>query len=608
MFHRTLSALPLLFGLAALQAQESAHVAWTETQTFRIAPAAAGYRMSSEIELQETLLNWAACGPHSIRLGEPHHAPITRLRASRNGVPLPADRISFHYPQARDVFINAGKVHDLDFSGDLKPDDRLACAYAQDYPDPALFPLIKVPALDQVVRFELGIEHPAELRVDFSVFQPRAALEPAIQRPDPGHTRIIFTSIPAPGRLPHDPFSDLGAAVLTRITRNGVPLTLHTPEALMAWYRPQLEPMADPAGALGEGMRAELARAATPLEKARLLFDFVKSEVRYVADFGRGHAFIPHSPRQVLEQKWGDCKDKAWLLVNLARGQGLRMHSVLVSTDVMPLVPEEYPGLFDHVICALEDGGKLTFMDPTDPHSAIGDPPDSDLLGRVLVLDPERPRSVVVPNLKTTPDLSLAIAGNLADGRKGTAVITLRHSWRSGVLDARKVMSPADFEGYLGTRLNRELNRISLEGFTFKSEDRDQVVLEAKADLADFPVDAVEKVYLPSTVFRTVAPDLLDRKKDKDFIEAPGPKIYELELVLAAAGLQPRSERFALGGDEGPSHEASCAGTPGTARLHYLFKQPYRLVPGPGRDAFLGFCEQYLQQNVNLFSLVRSRP
>lgn len=608
MIFRFLPALPFVFGLAVLQAQESAQVSMTETWAFRIVPKASGYTLSSETTMKESLLNWAACGPTRFHLDEPHHAPITRLRASRNDLALPADRIGFHYPPASDEFIGVGKVHDIDFSGGLRPGDRLSYAYTQIYTDPALFPLITVPALNQVARMELSVEHPAELTVEFSVFTPHGAREPAIEHPDPRHTRIVFTSLPKPDRHPHDPYGDLGAAVVTRVSHAGVPLSLHTPKAFMSWYQPQLEILPDPSGALDGHLREAVGRAATPLEKARLLFDFVKSEVRYLADEGRGHAFVPHAARQVLDQKWGDCKDKAWLLVNLARAQGLRMHLALVSTKILPALAEETMDMFNHCICVLEDDGRLVFMDPTATESEIGDPPDYELLGRALVLDPGQPRNVTIPNGKTTPDLSLAIEADLAGSRKGKAVITLRHTWRWRVLDARKRLNPADFEGYLGSRLNARLNRISLEGFTCRSEDRDQVVLEAKADLTDFPVDSALKVYLPTTVFRAVDADLLDRRKDQDAIEVTGPELWELDLNLAAAGLQPRAERLALGGEEGPSHEASCAGAPGTARLHYLFKQPYRLVPSPGREAFLGFCEQYLQQSRNLFSLTRSQP
>jgi tetratricopeptide (TPR) repeat protein len=96
---------------------------------------------------------------------------------------------------------------------------------------------------------------------------------------------------------------------------------------------------------------AELtASAKTDTDKIEALYDFVAPRYRYVGiSFGVGR-FQPHSADDVLNNRYGDCKDKHTLLAALVKGSGLDAYPVLIhhARKLDESVPS--PAQFDHVI------------------------------------------------------------------------------------------------------------------------------------------------------------------------------------------------------------------------------------------------------------------
>jgi hypothetical protein len=350
----------------------------------------------------------------------------------------------------------------------------------------------------------------------------------------------------------------------------------------------------------------ELARAATPREQTRILFDFVKSHIRYVADMAGGHDYLPHPASQVLANKWGDCKDKASLLVSLAKLHGLPVHMVLLNTETaMPLAGVTI-GLFNHAICALDDGGELVFMDPTSPMSELGDPPAMDLQARGFLHDPAHPRYVQVTALGREPALQVRVRGDLDQPQRAKVEITLRGAWRSKVKQARNDLNDGDFESFLARQFDQVLPRLPLEGFRLGEDAGAGLALSADADLSSFLVTAGPRVLAPRAPFQALDSQILDREKDAYYLQAPGVQSLALELDLAAPGLTVKPEQFTLGEAGGPRLTATATGSAGSVRLAYRLDQPYKRVPQDARAPFLAFCTAYLQANRRLFLLERS--
>jgi len=106
-----------------------------------------------------------------------------------------------------------------------------------------------------------------------------------------------------------------------------------------------------------------------PTEEARFLaaVRFVQDEVRYLGIETGLNTHKPHAPGQVLAQRFGDCKDKALLLIHLLRALGIPAHMALVNTRVgfgvsgMPASPHA----FNHAIVRAQVAGRTEWVDAT---------------------------------------------------------------------------------------------------------------------------------------------------------------------------------------------------------------------------------------------------
>jgi len=117
----------------------------------------------------------------------------------------------------------------------------------------------------------------------------------------------------------------------------------------------------------------ELTKGAqTPSEKARLLYDFVARNVRYVSiSLGVGR-YQPHSASDVLQSGYGDCKDKHTLFSALLRAEGIQSYPVLINSSRKLDEDVPSPAQFDHVITAARLGTGLTWLDTTPEVTPYG--------------------------------------------------------------------------------------------------------------------------------------------------------------------------------------------------------------------------------------------
>jgi len=108
-------------------------------------------------------------------------------------------------------------------------------------------------------------------------------------------------------------------------------------------------------------------------EKIRSLYNFVQT-FRYVAIMLGKAGITPAEPQTVLEHKYGDCKDKATLLVALLKSVGINAKPVLVLTADDGRINENFPSMkFNHVIAkAITKDGKDYWMDATVDHCKLG--------------------------------------------------------------------------------------------------------------------------------------------------------------------------------------------------------------------------------------------
>lgn len=117
-------------------------------------------------------------------------------------------------------------------------------------------------------------------------------------------------------------------------------------------------------------MQERLAQwRALPQPEARVqaVLRWVQDEVRYLSVSLGESSHRPAPPAEVLRRRWGDCKDKTYLLVTLLRALGVEADPMLVSLDAphvaARLLPD--PDAFDHVVARVRLGDRAYTLDPT---------------------------------------------------------------------------------------------------------------------------------------------------------------------------------------------------------------------------------------------------
>lgn len=124
----------------------------------------------------------------------------------------------------------------------------------------------------------------------------------------------------------------------------------------------------------GESLPAELQKVAEVLrskataeERVSGALGWVQSQIRYFSVSLGESSHRPRLPNETLERRYGDCKDKSFLLIELLRNIGVQAQPVLLSTRTRtgPSKGLPSPYAFDHAIVRVELDGKTYFLDPT---------------------------------------------------------------------------------------------------------------------------------------------------------------------------------------------------------------------------------------------------
>lgn len=136
---------------------------------------------------------------------------------------------------------------------------------------------------------------------------------------------------------------------------------------VVEWAEPLYAVDAATAAVLREKMPELFAPAPTPEARALRAVEFVQDQIRYLGIEAGPGSHRPSPPAEVLTRRFGDCKDKARLLVTLLREMGYDARPVLVHSSsrhtLLDWLPSPYA--FNHVIVQLKLEGREYVLDPT---------------------------------------------------------------------------------------------------------------------------------------------------------------------------------------------------------------------------------------------------
>jgi hypothetical protein len=239
----------------------------------------------------------------------------------------------------------------------------------------------------------------------------------------PGGVTVTGRDIPAVTRPERAPDIAAEGAVLRYAWGD-----LGSWEAVGRWYEGLLtqvprgaEPVRNKARALIDGVPDRKRRIET-------LADFARRQVRYVAvEVGIG-GYRPTPPQQVMDRLWGDCKDKALLLVDLLKEAGIEAYPALALLDSEGRVDRDFPSpfQFNHEIVAV-------------PVQGLDLPADAPVAGGYLFLDATQEEGGIAWLQPAVQDQEILVVRN---GRGELVHTPVRHDQEGRRLDVTLDLSP----------------------------------------------------------------------------------------------------------------------------------------------------------------------
>lgn len=173
----------------------------------------------------------------------------------------------------------------------------------------------------------------------------------------------------------------------------------------------------DTDAALADKAQELTAGKVLPLDIIRQIAVYVQ-KTRYVGIYRGlryGYGWRARKATEVFATDFGDCKDKANLMVAMLREKGITAYPAIARLDRDRLVRASFPSpiQFNHAIVAIQvpdeidlpavrpvDGlGRVLFFDPTDPYTQVGDLSLSLQGGQVHVVAPAVGGLVRLPEL-----------------------------------------------------------------------------------------------------------------------------------------------------------------------------------------------------------------
>ncbi|MES2299849.1 MAG: DUF3857 domain-containing protein [Pseudomonadota bacterium] len=191
----------------------------------------------------------------------------------------------------------------------------------------------------------------------------------------------------------------------------------------------------------------QFGKQGDPAAKASAALRWVQNEVRYFSVSIGENSHRPQAPDTVIKRRYGDCKDKSYLLVSLLAQMGIEARPVLLSADAgkAPAKVIASPGWFNHVIVQVRIDGQLYYVDPT----RTGQPEPLAKLPAIfsgasaLVVDGATRELTLLPESSDSAPRYEHIENIVISSFDGDATLEMRDIFRANYADAVRSTYPA---------------------------------------------------------------------------------------------------------------------------------------------------------------------
>lgn len=594
----------LLINTRFLQAQNH-DFKYKELRNYEIEEDDSSYKLYSDVKVTNTYQSRSALEKNIYFISEAYYDKITNIYGYKNRYRVSSSNIGFNHPPDEDVFITDEKIHYIKFD-DLKEGDVIEYHYKNELKDMGFAPVISIPNIDFVQQIKIEIEHPEEIYVDFDFYFPHGKPEYKITREE-DNTILEFDSLEKSPDLEFSPFNSIQAYILMVIKKDSVPVNGTSVNGFVNWY----SKLANINPVLPVHYKSFfdslLAGEKDTNKRLRIIDDYVRQDIRYVADERGYYTIVPRQPEEVLNRKYGDCKDRAFLVSAIARAYNIHVNPVLVSTEFRPEFTSVNPGLFNHVLCVYNDGKKDIYFDPTAKYFEFKLLPEQLLNKKTLILDSLNPRISYIKPEGIKPEIDVEIKAKLDSLETGVASVTLRNQLYAHAIHAIKELTENQVDEFLSMVLKANFRELVFDHFimTDSSETtaNSLVVFNSSVDLSKFIISAPSNKYLSKTPFLLYDNRILDRERDSLAVYTDYLSILKLKIELSDSSFEMKPDSLTLENKvTGIKFNAkSESKKPGEFTFNYSFYPSENYLTNDKKNGLIDFCRSYFNNKKHMF-------
>ncbi len=242
---------------------------------------------------------------------------------------------------------------------------------------------------------------------------------------------------------------------------------------------------------------------SSPSDKARNIYKWVQSNIKYVAFEEGMEGFVPRKPGLVCDRRFGDCKDMACLLTTLLQMAGIDAYFTWIGTRDIPYdyTDVSLPITDNHMISAANINGQWIFLDATDPNCIFGFPSGFIQGKQALVAISEKEyKALRVPEVEAEKNsivdsTFITMADN---GIKGKMSVYYNGYCGIDVYNSLLYKDAKDTRDYVKYRMGKASNKFIMNDYSLHYVDKDKKIVNIKADfdVPDYSKKIADELYI----------------------------------------------------------------------------------------------------------------
>ncbi len=268
------------------------------------------------------------------------------------------------------------------------------------------------------------------------------------------------------------------------------------------------------------------------IDKVKAIHQWVQEHIRYVSvAIGTG-AFKPHNCQEVLNYKYGDCKDMSSFLIALLKTFGIEAFPTLISTkghrSVLPDMTKARQ--FDHVMVVVFWDGEYLWLDPACRNCKFGQLPFEDQGSTALIVRNDGGELITSPESSFDQNLSQSsweIKLNTDKSATGKVIIKTKGEEDLAFKNSLLELKPIKRKEALSDFVSSWFIDVDLNRYEFKNlEEKDSSVCMVGDFSAErFGIETDGKLFLPVnfTIHRNISQAF--PKKERSF-----PVLFDYEF------------------------------------------------------------------------------